>query len=533
MKRSILAPAILAALVGCGPVVSGRPPDRTAAAGSQKTLFGKDLYASLCATCHGAEGRGDGLAAEYLFPRPRDFTSGVYKFRSTATGEAPTDDDILRTITRGIPGSAMPPFAHLSPDQSRSLVEFVKSLAVVELEGKRVNLFELRGPGRVIPLPPSPEETPELLARGRHVYEAQSCASCHGDTGRGDGPSAPTLVDFRNFPAPPANFARGIFKGGDTVADIYRRFTTGLNGTPMPSFEKSLSDEERWALAYYVRSLVTDREKLAAPQSGAEIHAAKVARVPIDPQAAEWDQARPVDVALMMTWQRIEAPNVVSVRALWSETHVGILLEWEDATADGAAISMTEYSDSAAVMLAMTDPSGHFTMGEKGRPCNIWHWRFSRQIDMAQFRDVEAAYPGMASDDYYLAANQYPKKTDQFPGHRPVASAPSHDRTHLTAAAAGNTLADPAPRTCVEDLNAVGFGTLAPQGVSEQDVTGRGLWKAGTWRVSFVRPIRSAGPDAKVVPGKRMEIAFAVWDGRQGDRDGKKLVTYWQWLLLE
>src|SRR5690606_21076675 len=69
---------------------------------------GKPIYDKWCAGCHGEDGRGTGEAAAYMLPRPRDFTRALYQIRTTASGELPTDADILRVIDEGMPGTAMP-----------------------------------------------------------------------------------------------------------------------------------------------------------------------------------------------------------------------------------------------------------------------------------------------------------------------------------------------------------------------------------------------------------------------------------------
>jgi cytochrome c oxidase cbb3-type subunit 2 len=104
-------------------------------------------------------------------------------------------------------------------------------------------------------IPPAPRATPELLAHGRALYVQAKCAECHGETGRGDGPAAPTLKDDFDRPIRPADFTRGQLKGGAAVADVYRTMTTGLDGTPMPSYADTMSEAERWAVSYYVLSL--------------------------------------------------------------------------------------------------------------------------------------------------------------------------------------------------------------------------------------------------------------------------------------
>lgn len=539
-----LIPLVLGMLslgILCGLVSCGREE-----AGSKKSGGSKDtgrspveqenweeaaakLFADNCAVCHGDRGKGDGIAAEYLFPRPRDLSSGYFKIRSTSNGELPTDEDLFRTITRGIPGSAMPSFAHLSEDNRKLLVRYVKTLAYYEDDdGTRVNLFEARGQPPPIKVPDPPKKTPELVALGAQVYQKMGCANCHGEQGVGDGPSAPTLVDVWGNPAPPANFTRGIFKGGDTVRDIYLRFTTGMDGSPMPSFANNLTEQERWALAYFVKSLVR-RPAPLEHKSGLEIRAADIDRVPLEPGDAAWKSAPPTEIPLMLLWQRTSAPSALEVRALVSRDHVGFLLEWEDPTADGTQLHQHGYSDAVAVMFSLTAEPGPITMGSKEKPVNLWQWRFSRQLDMKRFRDIESVYPNMHVDDYPEARSHYPKKE---PGQTPVSPAPEHNPEFLTGWGSGNTLSVPSPRSACEDLNAHGFGTLEPQPPEDQDVEGKGIWTNGRWAVVIRRPRRGRGQDVEIPPGSRIPVAFAVWDGSAGDRDGQKSVTYWNFLLV-
>jgi cytochrome c oxidase cbb3-type subunit I/II len=186
------------------------------------------------------------VAATFLSPRPRDFTLGVFKFRTTPSGSLPTDGDLYRTVTRGVRWTAMPTW-HELPDKERlAVVAFIKTFSTRFKEETPEPPFVIGDP---------PKATPELVARGKDLYVKAKCFQCHGDGGKGDGVSAAELKDQAGFPIRPADFTRGQFKGGSNVRDIYRTMSLGLDGTPMPSFADSMSDAERWAISYYVLSL--------------------------------------------------------------------------------------------------------------------------------------------------------------------------------------------------------------------------------------------------------------------------------------
>jgi cytochrome c oxidase cbb3-type subunit I/II len=208
--------------------------------------LGHEVFEAHCAGCHGERGDGAGPAATFLSPLPRDFTAGVFKFRTTPSGALPTDGDLVRTITRGVRWTAMPTWHEVGEKERLAVVTYLKTLS------KR---WKEDGPEPALVIPPAPRATPELLAQGKMLYERAKCAECHGETGKGDGPSAPTLKDDFDRPIRPADFTRGQFKAGAGVADVYRTMTTGLDGTPMPSFADTMTDAERWAISYHVLSL--------------------------------------------------------------------------------------------------------------------------------------------------------------------------------------------------------------------------------------------------------------------------------------
>lgn len=295
---------------------------------------GKIIFEEKCAGCHGTYGNGRltadvgtstnfNTAYHFLNPQPRDFTTAAFKSRTTPSGALPTDEDIFRTITRGVrKGQIMPAWGnaadgHILPEQDRwDLVDYVKTFS------PRFKTEPVPDPIQ-IPVPPyaTVKEAPAaLIQEGRMVYRTLQCWSCHGNAGKGDGPSANELVDDWETPIRPFDFSTGAFKFGDSPADVYRTFNTGLNGTPMPSFydtilypreaftdlnawktqvkgrpmfseedlselqkyiaglpaaadldkmsdadKQAFADKRRWALVYYALSLATDRGKPPVP----------------------------------------------------------------------------------------------------------------------------------------------------------------------------------------------------------------------------------------------------------------------------
>ena len=208
---------------------------------------GKAVYDAHCVECHGSSGKGDGPSAAYLIPRPRDFTTGKYKIRSTESGTPPSDEDLIGSVRRGLYGTAMPGWDRLLSDaEIADVVQYVKSLSPQ---------FAAQSPKPVaiaVGLPSSPAS----IARGQQAYDKLQCGKCHGTDGRGTGAVATTFEDDWRMPLRAADLTEPwTFHGGATSRDIYLRFRAGMTGTPMPSFADAASEAEMWDLANYVVSL--------------------------------------------------------------------------------------------------------------------------------------------------------------------------------------------------------------------------------------------------------------------------------------
>jgi cytochrome c oxidase cbb3-type subunit 2 len=215
---------------------------------------GEPQYRRYCIGCHGPFGDGNGENAQWIDPKPRDFTAATFKCRSTPTGTLPTDQDLFNAITRGFTHSNMPHWDSLPTQTRADLTAYIKVFS---------DRWRTENPGATIQIPPEPPVTLRSIAHGAEVFEKLECWKCHGRKGRGDGPSASTLTDSKDNPIRPYNFAAGgqdtRFKCGATNQDIYRIFMTGLDGTPMPSFAEVIQQNDAWDLVHFLRTLQVDR----------------------------------------------------------------------------------------------------------------------------------------------------------------------------------------------------------------------------------------------------------------------------------
>ena len=462
---------------------------------------GDALYQKACAQCHGDHGDGDGYAAIHLKPRPRNFTSGKFKVRTTGSGALPTTEDLKHIIRAGMPYTSMPAWPAFTDDELKHLAYAIKSFSP-DFAKPDFNADPLQ-------FPKAPKYTKESAEAGRKVYEATGCIKCHGELGRGDGPSARTLADDWGFPIKPADFTqRWTFRGGPTREDIFRTMTTGLNGTPMPAFGDALKPEARWAITDYMYSLgdgdapgyatlvtahhVNDAIDLA--KGAAAFEKAPVARLPIVGQIMEPGREfhPPVvsvlvqaiydanDIAFLVRWNDMSAENTGSnspslvvpieeedVQETAAAAGGGATDEWgEAAPADAAAPSKPTYSDAVAIQLPLQLPGGprkpYFLFGDTTNGVDLW------------FADL--ARP---------TADQYTAK-----------------------------------------------GSAAIAILDAADVESAARYDKGEWSVIFKRSLTAASGVA-FAPGGFVPIAFSVWDGGSSERGNKRGLTQWSSLYVE
>jgi mono/diheme cytochrome c family protein len=256
---SLLVPAILGVTLSLSGLVASASAAEKTAPFAASAIRGQTVYQKACAACHGETGNGKGQGARPLTPKPRDFTTGLYKFRSTGLGELPTDSDLLKVVANGLPGTQMPSFRNvLTAQEQADVVAYIKKFSP--------DFDAAEEEPEVIAIPEAPAATAEFVAEGKNVFMALDCYTCHGAQGKGDGNAAKGLKDVWGHPAKPMNLTKTKYRSGADAANIYRTLHTGINGTPMSSFGGAFvygSDKEISA------------DALASSYSAAEVQALK------------------------------------------------------------------------------------------------------------------------------------------------------------------------------------------------------------------------------------------------------------------
>jgi DMSO reductase family type II enzyme heme b subunit len=331
---------------------------------------GKAVYERKCALCHGVKGDGKGPAAELLVPKPRDFTAGVYKIRTTAN-KIPTDRDLYDVITQGMPGTSMPAWDVL-PDKDRwNVVAYVKTFAADKFK---------EAPKKQ-DMPKDVASSDASIKRGKEMYEAIECHKCHGTAGRADGPSRPELKDDWSQPIAPANLTkRWTFRGGADRTAIATRLANGVLGTPMPSFIDSVEKpEDIWHVTNYIMSLGPDRPAYATLVTVDGVDGA----IPDDPNADYWKKVAPNSISLM--GQVIVDPrnfnpaiDLVVVRAVYNDKEIAFHLTWDDPSQSAADAAKKLVADGVALQFpAKLGPGNdrpYFLLGDDANAVYQLRW---------------------------------------------------------------------------------------------------------------------------------------------------------------
>jgi mono/diheme cytochrome c family protein len=460
---------------------------------------GKVLYTKYCAQCHGEQGDGNGYATAHLFPRPRDFTTGKFKVRTTPNGALPTHQDLINIIRRGMPYTSMPAWPTLSDQEVSNLAYYIKTFSADFANAELIP--------KPVELPSGPATTPESIELGKKLYAETGCLKCHGNLGRGDGPSAPTLVDELNFPIRAANLSQPwTFRGGPSREDIFRTMSTGLNGTPMPSFSDSLTVEQRWAITDFIVSLSGTSapaytnlvvakyvlEAIDLTKGTASFASAPVARLPIIGQITE-------------PGRQFSPPvTSVDVQAIYDAESIAFLVRWHDMMPDREAkndpslpVAVEDEAllkPAAAPAAAADDPFADPTAAAAVGPSE-----FSDAVSI----QIPSQVPTGARKPYFLFGD----------------ATNSVDLWFFD-------LARPEPL----QFTGRGSADLAPNDTGE--VTGVANYDQGEWSVIFRRPLRPS-TGAAFTTGTFLPVAFSVWDGFSRERGNRRGLTPWYSVYLE
>jgi len=465
---------------------------------------GRNIYLHMCIFCHGKNGDSGGAAVEYLYPWPRDFRKGIYKFRSTPTGTLPQDEDIYRTIVKGVPGTSMPAWgAALSPEDTWALVNLIKSFS---------SRFENEQPGNKIDIPDPPSATQEIIAKGKKLFTKGKCINCHGASGRGDGKLANSLMDVWKHSVFVHDITSPAYiKSGHTAKDIFRTLSTGLDGTPMGS-HIHLPAEDRWALTHFIRSRFVKEFKKAEFETDIFSYYVDY-ELTTNVENPIWENIKTTELVMRPLSARKGAVETINFASINNGKQLAIRLRWEDPTKNDFNPARHDFfKDGVAVQLALGDVTLHthghnepfFGMGNRGKTVNIWHWKAGREKAIVAEDDRE--YAGGVDMDALIYGGMR---------NNPVA---------------GLTIIK---KSEVEELNAEGVGTITPQPEEKQNVTGHGEWENGVWTVIFIRDMKKTGEwDVNLIRKDAALTAFAIWDGEKEDRNGRKVISVWQRLNI-
>jgi len=485
---------------------------------------GKQNYKKYCLSCHGLEGKGDGELSYLLYPKPRDLTSGLFKIRSTPSGNPPTDNDLITSIKKGMPGTAMPSFHFLNPEDLQDIVSYVKDLGNIN----NGNTVQIQIPNEIF-------RTDELLKLGKSIYTDIGCNKCHGETGKGDGPSSKVLVDSRGYPIIPRDFTSGVYLGGGQVEDLYLRFVGGMDGTPMPAYGnlaellgKPKSDENKlaWSLVHYVKSLETEisAETMKSPEDGkiSALHVSWLTKSDklLNASSSLWNKTDSYSIPISRLWQSDNVNyQMVEVQAVYNSKYIAVKLEWEDITSEESLYRVQNFQDGAAIQFSIDGTKGFHGMGSEEHPTDIWFWKAEWQFRSNEKTnsDIELAYANRVSDS----------NVDTYPSLM-------NDIAYLSGRDAGNINSESGKTSPVENVTAVGPQTVTPLPENSQKVMGKGVWDGQKWRVVFVRKTKSDSKQkVNFIKGESIPIGFAIWNGRERDRNGQKLVSTWYDLELK
>jgi len=525
--RSLFAMAFLLLLVACGGGEQGDPYElsrlserkRGFPETEQAVASGGRTYRKHCALCHGDEGEGNGGSAPYLDPRPRDFTMGLFKFRSTLSGELPTDEDLFRVISRGVPGTAMPNWGEgafkLSEEQRWEVAYYVKRLGGEDFEDED---FDPYREGAILPIPAPPEGGPDRVAAGREIFTDEKrggCVKCHGPNGRGNGAEAGAQRDDWGDVILPADLTKSWrYKNGDSPRQIFRTLSTGLSGTPMPGYGEMLGEEERWNLAFFVRSLVIEPDA-----SGNQVLVATrtTEAIPSDPSDERWFDQQALDVPMAgQVMYRPRHQNVgvdlVQVRALYDQSEIVFHFSWNDRSRDvehrGTEGGEPPFSQDSPDLPSVAEIDDTFVPAKQ-----LWKRRAGKFRDSLQLQFPATLKTGANKPFFFLGGKGGPVYLWRWLADR---EASGQERAFEERAQNG------------------AVKTPTVQDADDQTLRGKSTYDDGRWALVMRRPLQTQGKkDIQFSAGSLVPFAVQVWDGGNGEEGLLCSLSSWYYVRLE
>jgi len=517
-SRALGCLAVLIALLWAAPTWSVRAQAPDVGTEAQRES-GKALYLKYCSQCHGEKGDGEGHGTPHLRPRPRDFTSGKFKIRTTANGALPTHQDLVNIIRRGMPYTSMPAWPDLSDQEVSNIAYFLTTFSPEFAKAENVP--------QPVQLPSAPSSSNESVELGKKLYVDSGCVKCHGTLGRGDGPSAPTLKDDAGYQIRAADLAqRWTFRGGSSREDIFRTMSTGLNGTPMPSFADALKPEERWAITDFIASLSSEApgytnlviakyvpEAIDLKKGAASFQSARVAHFPLIGQIMEPGRAfHPPATSVM-------------VQAIYDADSVAVLLRWHDMSPEKTGkngpllpVPAEEEEEASAAAPGGGDAPSGFGDAEVAPSAPG-----GGQPPAADpFAEEPAAQAGQPSEFSDAVAIQIPTETPA--GARKPYFIFGDSQSSVDLWFFDLALTEPTQLT--------GRGSTDIKASDAKDLTGVASYDQGEWSVIFKRPLRPSS-GAALSQGQFLPIAFSVWDGFSRERGNRRGLTAWYSIYVE
>lgn len=465
---------------------------------------GQEVYLEKCAQCHGETGKGDGPAANFTSPPPRNLTKSQYKFRSTPFGKLPTDEDIFSTLTRGMPGTSMPAWKHLSELDRWSLVDYLKTIAP-----KFAKFKEKEGQHEIITIPEPPPSTPERLEAGKRLF-VMNCSGCHGLEGRSDGESTKRIVNMASGAIWPRNLSKPwTFRRGNAPKDLFLTIRSGLYGTAMPRFDpKNTSDDEVWNITHYVRTLALFEK----PDIRHAIQSAKVSgSLPLDPEDSAWKSV--TSYYFPLGGQIIESEksyfptvNGIAVKTMHNGEEIAFQLSWDDPTFDPILAELTPVTESPPPPLPPATPT--------------------QETKAVEIEDEKNEKPESQEFPDSVAL-QFPVKTGPD-GEKPYfLNGDSKQPVNLWK---WNSF----PMKAVE-MNAEGIDKFTPQLDNSQGTEAKTVYRYGQYRLVLKRKLTTTDPDHDIQfkPGQTVPIAINVWDGSALETGTRKAISSWFEVALE